>query len=189
MSYLRKVKAKHLESDYRIYSHAHGKNVIFTLEDLKRFSAELPLRCKGYLTQENPITSAQQKELLLLADLSMQIWGGGPQGKLPFTHIEDYFATFYLVFCRYLGKLIPEKAGAWVSLCRYMGFDTRNQYFNTWKKEEALRIALEDLQFDLTHLYPDAYKGDPEEALEGEDSDADSVEDIIEEQSDSCDWD
>lgn len=189
MSYLRKTKAKQLEFDYRIFSHAHGKNVVFTLDELKRFSAELPLRCKGYLAQDTPITSAQQKELLLLADLSMQIWGGGPQGKLPYTHIEDYFASFYLVFCRYLGKLIPEKAGAWVSLCRYMGFDTRNQYFNTWKKEEALRIALEDLQFDLTHLYPDAYKGDPEEALEGEDSDADSVEDIIEEQSDSCDWD
>lgn len=157
MPYFRKKQKKHKENEYPIFSHAHNKKVIFTLEELKKCSATLPLRCKAHLETTGPLTPIQQKELLLLADISMQVWGGGPKGRLPYIHIEDYYTEFYINMCRYLEKLIPEKAGAWVALCRFMGFDTCNKYINGFKKQEALRIALEDLQFDLEHLYPEAY--------------------------------
>lgn len=97
----------------------------------------------------------------MLADLSMRVWGGSPKGRLPAVDIEEYYATFYITMCKYLTKLIPEKAGAWVSLCRYMGFEACGIYIKEYKEVNKLKKSLDDLEYELRHLYPEAY-ADPD---------------------------
>jgi hypothetical protein len=165
MSYLRKSPKKKFKlGEWKVYNHYTSTYQIFTLDELKLHGATLPLKCKKAILEDRELTRDEQKDLILLTDLSMQVWGGSPQNKLPNIHIEDYYSSFFINIIKYLKKFDENRAGCWVALCKYVGFDTVNEYFKENNKQDKLTKALESLQSELEHLYPDAYKIKSEES-------------------------
>lgn len=163
MSYLRTRKKKKLEGKYTVYSHTQMGYVYFTLDELKFYSSTLPTKCKEIIEADRSMTGSEQRDIVLLCDLSMQIWGGSPNGRLPDVHIEDYFTTYYMNMVKYLKRFDPNRAGAWVSLCKFIGYDSINEYIKEYKKMDKLSKALEKFSSDLQSLFPEAYREDGDE--------------------------
>jgi len=156
-NYLRKERKKFKQGEWKVFNHYTHSYDIYTLDDLKLASSTLPLECKDIIEHGNPMTPTEQKKMIQLADLSMQVWGGGPNHKLPWVHIDDYYNEFFIQLCRYLATFKRDMVGAWVSRCKFIGFDTCNIYFKEVKQALKLKKSLEELYADLVHLYPDAY--------------------------------
>lgn len=156
-NYLRKENKKIKLGEWKVYNHYTHSYDIYTLADLKLASATLPLECKDILETDRPLTAIEQRKLIQLADLSMQVWGGGPNKKLPWVHMDDYFNEFYITLCKYLSTFRRDMPGAWVSRCKYIGFDTVNVYFREVNKALKMKKALDELHSELLHLYPDAF--------------------------------
>lgn len=156
-NYLRKERKKFKQGEWKVFNHYTHSYDIYTLDDLKLASATLPLECKDIIEHGNAMTAAEQRKILQLADLSMQVWGGGPNHKLPWVHMDDYFNEFFIQMVRYLEKHDRTMPGTWVSRCKFIGFDTCNVYFKEVKQALKLKKSLEELYSELIHLYPDAY--------------------------------
>lgn len=156
-NYLRKENKKIKNGEWKVYNHYTHSYDIYTLDDLKLASSTLPMFCKDVLEADRALTSIEQRKLIQLADLSMQVWGGGPNKKLPWVHIDDYFNEFYITVCKYLTNHKRDMPGAWVARCKFMGFDTVNIYFKEVTKALKMTKALESMHEELMHLYPEAY--------------------------------
>lgn len=161
-NYLRKDTKKYKLGEFKVYDHYTKSYTTYTLDELKHFSSTLPMECKDIVERGESMTPSEQRKILLLADLSMQVWGGGPNKKLPWVHIDDYYNEFFIHMVRYLHKHDRSMPGTWVSRCKFIGFDTCNQYFKEVNKALKLTKALEELHEELMHLYPDAYETLPE---------------------------
>ena len=161
-NYLRKERKKFKQGEFKVFDHYTKSYNTYTLDELKHFSATLPMECKDIVEHGNAMTSSEQRKILLLADLSMQVWGGGPNKKLPWVHIDDYYNEFFIQMVIYLKKHDRSMPGTWVSRCKFIGFDTCNVYFKEVNKALKLSKALEELHNELMHLYPDAYETLPE---------------------------
>lgn len=161
-NYLRKERKKFKQGEFKVFDHYTKSYKTYTLDELKQFSSTMPMECKDIVEHGNAMTSSEQRKILLLADLSMQVWGGGPNKKLPWVHIDDYYNEFFIQMVGYLKKHDRSMPGTWVSRCKFIGFDTCNVYFKEVNKALKLSKALEELHTELMHLYPDAYETFPE---------------------------
>lgn len=110
-------------------------HTIYTLDQLKELGESLPKECQEAVNSEEPLTYSQQKKLSELLSLSVSIWGGHPNGQLDHVNIEDYATSFYIHMVKYL-KRFDRSKGCWVARCKYIGFDTRAEYFREIKGDK-----------------------------------------------------
>ena len=85
-----------------------------TKDELAKVGNEVPLRCMKFMREiaadPRPMTPDETSDILLLLSLSTGPWRGGPLGKLPTIHIEEYRNVFYLKMVR---ALTIDKKSAW----------------------------------------------------------------------------
>jgi hypothetical protein len=126
---------------YRYLDTRTGLELDISLDQLKAYGEELPIKCQKALASGVRLTGEVYRDLLLLHDLSSQIWSYGMRGKLNEINIKEYRSEYYVHMIKYLMRFDRSK-GCWVAQARFAGYDTNHcfmrQILGPKKAEEAM---------------------------------------------------
>jgi hypothetical protein len=148
---------------YSIYHIQQGKDIKYSLGELKTLGEDLPRTCKITLLKIDAdptynMTLEESANMITLLSLSMStVWGGSPRGRLPEITMQDYRNEFYIRMMHHLRRFDRSK-GCWVYQCKFMAHETIATYVNTWKKQRRMEKRLEDAYYQLQDEYPEFWE-------------------------------
>lgn len=132
--------------NYRYFDLETKKYMTITKEEMNVAAVELPKECsRALLDMKEKKRCAyphEQHVLLKLCSLSLSLWKGDPQGKIPYVHIEEYQAQFYLNFVKCFvtegkSRFNPERAN-WCRYVKWLRLDTVAYFAKLYQKQKIL---------------------------------------------------
>jgi hypothetical protein len=148
---------------YRYYDTRLGREVDITLEQLKLYGEELPIKCQEIILSNRRMTGLDNQNLTLLHDLSAQIWSYGMGGKLPEIRITEYRSEFYVQMIKYLTRF-DRSRGCWVAQARFAGYDTTRVFMKELINNRRVDEAMTNFMLEAKEMSPyhfDAETGEP----------------------------
>lgn len=143
--------------NYRYFDLETKKYMSITKEEMNVAAVELPRKCAEFLprmaAEHRCAYPTEQHILLKLCSLSLSLWKGDPQGKIPYVHIEEYQAQFYINFVHSFlrkgkSRFDPERAN-WCRYVKWIRLDTVAYFARLYQKQkiliDAASVEIEDL--------------------------------------------